>query len=137
MASLEIPEAKSQLVHQPMIDSSKVLSDLFHDLTENRRNLILGTFPVSIKSTLEKTSADAYLFGKDIKSAIQAAKDLEKVSKDLKKTPVKGTLRKDTTTSKKDKQGKSSLNFRGPSRNQPYSKRRGGQYSRNPPRQHK
>ncbi|XP_043470997.1 uncharacterized protein LOC122504132 [Leptopilina heterotoma] len=67
-------------------DIGRILIGVQHDETATRRLIISSNLNPSLKETLNATSADEWLFGKNLADALKTAKSLEKSSKDLKPT---------------------------------------------------
>ncbi|XP_043270122.1 uncharacterized protein [Venturia canescens] len=76
-------QEKFMLLEQ-LSDVGRLLSDLQHDESSVRKNLILANLNTPFKEVLAKTTADELLFGKSLEEKIKAAKILENSSRELK-----------------------------------------------------
>lgn len=77
---------KTQLL-ESLNSVMRLLTDLQHDETEIRRNLILKNIKASMKDTLKDSKSDQWLFGNELSEKLKTAKTLQKSTNDLK--PVK------------------------------------------------
>ena len=71
---------------ETLSDASKIIADLQHDESVIRRNLILSSVDDSIKETLLATQIGEFVFGQDLEEKVKAAKALQCMAKDLKKS---------------------------------------------------
>lgn len=74
---------------ESLLTASKLLSDLHHDESMIRRNLILSNVDKNMQSTLQSTVIDEFLFGMNLEETVKSAKAMQTTGKDLKKGPEK------------------------------------------------
>lgn len=72
-----------------LTDAGKVLLNLYHMLSQNRKHLIIPQLNKNIKQIAIESKPDIKLFGKDFSEKCKTVKDLEKSSKDLRPFAVK------------------------------------------------
>lgn len=83
---------------EKLCDAGKLLTDLFHAESNARRAFISPTLNPQIKTIIDKSTADEWLYGSDLGEKIKAAKSIEKISNDLKsQAPAKKTTPKPTS----------------------------------------
>lgn len=73
-------------------DSGKMLSDIFHQHSVARKSFITPNLDKDIKSTLESTESDEWLYGAKLNDQVKDAKNIKKASASLKpseKPPAK------------------------------------------------
>lgn len=68
-------------------DVSRILADLQHGESTIRKSLILTNLNASLKNVLSATTADEWLFGKQLEEKLKSAKALENSRRELKPTP--------------------------------------------------
>nr|CAI5821183.1 unnamed protein product [Callosobruchus analis] len=66
-----------------LVDAGRIFTDLFHDVSITRLQLITQTLSKTKKDTAGHTKSDEFLFGRDFEEKSKAAKSLEKISKDM------------------------------------------------------
>lgn len=81
MLTLNPPDRAKYL--EPLNFVMRLLTDLLHDETEIRRNLILKNIKASFKDVLKDLPPDSFLFGSNLSEKIKAAKVLKNSTKDL------------------------------------------------------
>ncbi|XP_073942299.1 uncharacterized protein [Choristoneura fumiferana] len=96
-------------------DSGKILTDIFHQHSVARKSFITPNLDKDIKSTLEATDSDEWLYGVKLNEQVKDAKNIKKASASL-KAPEKSSIKKTTTQ----------VNWRGP----PAKPRQVGYYPR-------
>ncbi|XP_043278364.1 uncharacterized protein, partial [Venturia canescens] len=72
-------------------DTGRLLADLLHDESAVRRSLVLANIGSSFKEVLSSSTADDFLFGRQLDEKVKAAKVLENTSREL------GTSRADSS----------------------------------------
>ncbi|XP_064215416.1 uncharacterized protein LOC107397419 [Tribolium castaneum] len=72
-----------------LIDSGKILTDLFFNMSRSRRANIAQNLNKSMKDIIQKDTPGHFLFGEDLSERIKSAKTLQKSSQDLKAVPDK------------------------------------------------
>lgn len=72
-----------------LCDTGKLLTDIFFHQSASRRSCINPLLNKSIKSTIDKSVADEWLYGKNFAENIKEAKELEKASSSIKLTTSK------------------------------------------------
>jgi len=85
--------SKEELV-QGLADASRLLTGLFHDLSMDRRAVLLPRISDKVAAeVLASSTPDSLLFGEDLGSRLQATRKLEKESKDLMMPPKSSTTK--------------------------------------------
>ncbi|XP_057321963.1 uncharacterized protein LOC130665537 [Microplitis mediator] len=84
-------------------DAGKIMADVFHQHSTARKSFITPNLDKDIKSTLEATVSDEWLYGQKLTDQVKDAKNIKKASTSL-KAPEKPTAKKTT----------SQVNWRGP-----------------------
>nr|WP_253308899.1 hypothetical protein [Rickettsia endosymbiont of Ceutorhynchus assimilis] len=97
-------------VIQQLGESGRMLTDLFHQDTHSRRELVALNLNKSLKETLFNTPNDEWLFGKDLEDRVKSHKNLAQSSKDLKDEKVSSNRASSSSYPKR------SLNFKSSSR---------------------
>ncbi|CAG9761305.1 unnamed protein product [Ceutorhynchus assimilis] len=70
-------DAKNQLISR-LSDGAKLLTDVHHNLSLNRRHLVTSSLNTSIKEVIQGTPVDGLLFGQNLAEKIKAAKEVER-----------------------------------------------------------
>ncbi|CAG9770610.1 unnamed protein product [Ceutorhynchus assimilis] len=70
-------DAKNQLISR-LSDGAKLLTDVHHNLSLNRRQLVTSSLNTSIKEVIQGTPVDDLLFGQNLAEKIKAAKEVER-----------------------------------------------------------
>ena len=70
-------------------ESIKLLAELMRGLSITRKSFITPGFEKNMRSTLEKTTPDEFLFGKKLQDLVTGTEALVKVSKQIKPPPAK------------------------------------------------
>lgn len=73
-------------------DLGSLITDVQHDEINIRKTLILANLNNAFKETLKDTTADAFLFGKDLEERVKARELIERSSKKLRPTPKSTTF---------------------------------------------
>jgi len=85
--------SKEELV-QGLADASRLLTGLFHDLSMDRRAVLLPRITDKVAAeVLASSTPDCLLFGEDLGARLQAARKLEKESNDLMLPPKTSTTK--------------------------------------------
>ncbi|CAD6229044.1 GSCOCG00012070001-RA-CDS, partial [Cotesia congregata] len=79
-------------------DAGKIMADVFHQHSTARKSFITPNLDKDIKSTLEATVSDEWLYGQKLTDQVKDAKNIKKASTSL-KAPEKSTTKKTTTFS--------------------------------------
>lgn len=95
-----------------LFDAAKLISDLLHNQTQNRKAVILPGLSREVKEVLKNTTPDKFLFGENLGEKIKNAKSLEKMAPTLK-------IQHQPSTSRQH------LNLRGPPGTRPYPRKMG------------
>jgi hypothetical protein len=74
-------------------DSGKILADIFHQHSVARKSFITPNLDKDIKSTLEATVSDEWLYGIKLNEQVKDAKNIKKASASL-KTTERPTIKK-------------------------------------------
>lgn len=96
-------ELNKHVFLEKLVDTIKILADLHHKDSSTRKVLINPSMDPSIRSVLEKTKTDSFLYGGDLAKKLEEAKAIKKTGNDLKfhqKPNGKGTTRNDHLNSK-------------------------------------
>lgn len=103
----QIQEGEGQYIEviEAISDGAKLLCDNHHNQSSTRQHVIATNLDKSLKTVIENTVLDGWLFGEDLPDRIKNAKQIEKSGEELKNKP---------STSKK---GPISKNFKNPPRN--------------------
>ena len=67
--------------------ATKLLSELFYDLTQTRKAFLVGRYEEKVQKILKNAEPTEWLFGDNLKGAIESAKALERASRELKYKP--------------------------------------------------
>lgn len=92
MILTEDEEVDKLQVLELLNDAGWLLSELFHLLSIARRSFLLSGIDKKMKSLLEKSKADDWLFGAELSQHINSARAAEKVGSTLKFQPVQRTV---------------------------------------------
>lgn len=68
-------------------DSGKILTDVFHKISLNRRGLITPQMNLSVRALANKSEIDKFLYGFNFGSQCKTQKDIEKYSPDILSQP--------------------------------------------------
>ncbi|XP_043478313.1 uncharacterized protein LOC122508815 [Leptopilina heterotoma] len=82
----EVPLVREDIL-QNLSCITKLLSDLYAQLTMARKTFIIGRYEDRIQKALKKVEPTELLFGDNLKGLIDTAKAITKVSKELKSKP--------------------------------------------------
>jgi len=109
-------------------DAGRVLAGLHNDFSKTRQKIVMPliTNP-NLKKLAENCVVDKLLFGGDLPDKIKAAKDVEKISSDLKSTPKQRSTPRPKNGQDKRKD-KLPLNWNRPPRQTDPKVKSGGQY---------
>ncbi|CAG5090666.1 Protein of unknown function [Cotesia congregata] len=77
-------------------DAGKIMADVFHQHSTARKSFITPNLDKDIKSTLEATVSDEWLYGQKLTDQVKDAKNIKKASTSL-KAPEKSTTKKTTS----------------------------------------
>lgn len=80
-----LPEELKGDLLSSLLDSGRILTNLFHRVTVTRKNLIVPHLK-NMKVLADKSTPSEYLFGTDLSEKLKAFKNIETVSKELKLT---------------------------------------------------
>ncbi|KAJ8949498.1 hypothetical protein NQ314_008189 [Rhamnusium bicolor] len=108
--SKEVENASKLRLTELISDSAKLLADVHHQDSDSRRNLVSLKLKKDLISTIDETGVDGWLFGENLADRVKAAQTIERSGQDLKNVSTK------PTTSKRKKNARVRLNYRGPSR---------------------
>lgn len=109
-----------------LIDSGRLLCDLFRQLTKARKALIYPALEKKARTLLENSETDEFLFGSGLSDRVKTAKSVEKVGL---------TLKPQVTTKKTPYRPQFGLNWRSPSVRLP-SYPQAGYYRKSAPRKY-
>ncbi|ODM98647.1 hypothetical protein Ocin01_08020 [Orchesella cincta] len=68
---------------ESLVNGAKMLTDIHHSLSASRQHTILFSVQQNIKKVLEECEMDEFLFGSDLGNRLKTAKELEKVSNEV------------------------------------------------------
>lgn len=117
------PNVGKKEIFSSLTDAGKILADLQHKISYNRRASLKPTLQTHVKKAVETTEVGDFLFGNDLSTKIKSSKELEKMTNEI-KTPNK-SVQKTAAKTVKTKPLTGSLNYQGPPR-QKYNYRRSG-----------
>ncbi|VEN37326.1 unnamed protein product [Callosobruchus maculatus] len=83
-------ESNHASVLSSLVDTGKVLTNLFFNISNTRRSLILPLLDKSVRDLVATSKPQKYLFGEDLGDKIKLAKTLEKIGKDI-RPPAPGS----------------------------------------------
>nr|CAI5839768.1 unnamed protein product [Callosobruchus analis] len=66
-----------------LVDTGKILTNLFFNISNTRRSLILPLLDKSVRDIVSTSKPQKYLFGKNLGEKIKLAKSIEKIGKDI------------------------------------------------------
>nr|CAI5870507.1 unnamed protein product [Callosobruchus analis] len=66
-----------------LVDTGKILTNLFFNISNTRRSLILPLLDKSVRDIVSTSKPQKYLFGEDLGEKIKLAKSIEKIGKDI------------------------------------------------------
>ena len=89
---IEKDSIDAQETFEILLDSIKILSDVFYKQSLSRRVTITPAFNKSIKEILDKSKADEFLFGNDLLTKIKEAKTIERLTADIRQPSTSATL---------------------------------------------
>lgn len=81
-----IPNVIKEKLLKSVVDSSRILCNLFNNISYVRRSLVSPMLSKSVAEIVSKTPPEDFLFAADLNEKIKAAKQLEKIGKDLRFT---------------------------------------------------
>ncbi|CAG9773665.1 unnamed protein product [Ceutorhynchus assimilis] len=84
-----LPEDLKGDLLSSLLDSGRILTNLFHRVTVTRKNLIIPHLK-NMKQLADKSTDSEYLFGTDLSEKLKSFKNIETVSKELKLTSNAG-----------------------------------------------
>ncbi|XP_043472730.1 uncharacterized protein LOC122505284 [Leptopilina heterotoma] len=134
---LSIQQQKNQSISNDQLtttisllsDSGKLLTDLHHEISLTRRNFITSGRDPKLKIVAENAPVDRFLFGINFAEQFKAAREVEKVSKELSQTTTKQIRKKPFHHQSRSRQSTSrpnDLNWKGPPKRSYTNPRRGG-----------
>lgn len=126
---IENEDLSKEILFDNLCDAGKILANLQYSLSMARRAFIIPGLDPSLKTVLEETVVDTYLFGSNFSEIVKTAKEVQKTTKDLEKSSKPSRENKNPTPKSNTKSFRASrsvfpLNSRGPPRD---SSKRGGQ----------
>lgn len=78
-----IPKDIREKILTPLWNAGRIFTNLNHEVTQTRRNLLIPLLNKSVKEIAEKTNSTNLLFGEGLGEKIKCAKILEKTGKEL------------------------------------------------------
>ncbi|XP_050298557.1 uncharacterized protein LOC126737620 [Anthonomus grandis grandis] len=81
--SSDIPKPVRDKILTCVADSGRMVCNIFHDMSQKRRQLIMPLMNKQIKNAIEKTPPGEFLFGPNLAEKIQAVKSMEKIGRDI------------------------------------------------------
>lgn len=113
-------------------DCGKLLTDIHHEITLTRRNFITSGRDLKLKIVAKNSLVDRLLFGEHFAKQFKAAREVEKVGRELNRPSTKPERRKPYQQNFRPRQTLSrtgDLNWRGPHRKSYSNPRKGGPQS--------
>lgn len=110
-------------------DSGKLLTDLHHEISLTRRNFITSGRDPKLKIVAENAPVDKFLFGQNFAEQFKAAREVEKVGKELSQMTTKQIRKKSYQQQSRSRQPtlrSNDLNWKGPPKRSYTNTRRGG-----------
>ncbi|CAH2008590.1 unnamed protein product [Acanthoscelides obtectus] len=84
--------AHTRVLVECLSDAGRLISDIHHEESTCRRNLVSVSVDKQLRGTLSNVSVDGWLFGQNLGNRVKAAREMEKLSSNLKPKAVTATL---------------------------------------------
>ncbi|CAH1981695.1 unnamed protein product [Acanthoscelides obtectus] len=84
--------AHTRVLVECLSDAGRLISDIHHEESTCRRNLVSVSVDKQLRGTLSNVSVDGWLFGQNLGDRVKAAREMEKLSSNLKPKAVTATL---------------------------------------------